>query len=913
MKRSIIFFLAMLLGTMVHAQAPQAFKYQAVARDASGNVLVNKSVSFKISILSSSPTGTAVFSETHAGKTTNGFGLVELEIGKGASATGAFISIPWYSGTFYLKVEMDPAGGTAWQSMGTSQLLSVPYALHAKNVELEADGDATNELQKITISGTVLTLDKNGGSVTLPSGGTSGDNWGTQTVKTNTTLTGEGTPASPLGVANTAITPSWANIQNIPAGFADGTDNVDDADADATNEIQVMNLSGTVLSLSKGGGSVTLPSSGGGDNWGTQTVVTDATLTGNGTTATPLKIADNGITSGKIFDGTIVTSDLADNSVTNAKIIDTAVSTNKLANNAVTASKLASMGALNGQVLKWNGTAWNPAQDETGGGGFTLPYAGSASSSGSVFEISNTIASGAVSAIRGETVSGQGYGVYGRVTATNGENWGVYGTSTSEFGTGVEGRSTSTTGASWGVKGKSFSPDGIGVYGFGAYRGVAGESPGTEGRGVSGKATSGTGINYGVYGETFSGNGYGVFGTSPYRGVYGKADEQGVFGEATAPGGFGVYGKSTTGFGVYGNSENKGVVGISNASGGYGMYGEAPKYGAFGKSTGSGGRAVVGEATATASIGVQGIATNTSSTGVWGEGANQGVYGESSLSTGKGVYGMASSSTGVNYGIYGKTSSQAGYGVYGDATSAGGVTYGVYGKSASDLGVGVFGHASSLTGVGYGVWGKTESGYGWGVYGEAVNTTGDGLGVCGRSKSSTGCGVSGSSPKYGTYGGSTGSQGRAIWGEALGTSSIGVYGKALADNSTGVYAEGSKYDFYAAGPGTDYGTSSSIRWKKNLTAISDPIGKIKVIRGVFFDWDEAHGGKHDVGMIAEEVGKVLPEIVDYEENGTDAIGLDYSKITPLLLEAIKAQQAEIELLKNRVEKLEKLVGASAQK
>ena len=96
-------------------------------------------------------------------------------------------------------------------------------------------------------------------------------------------------------------------------------------------------------------------------------------------------------------------------------------------------------------------------------------------------------------------------------------------------------------------------------------------------------------------------------------------------------------------------------------------------------------------------------------------------------------------------------------------------------------------------------------------------------------------------------------------------------------------------------------------------AIPDPIEKIKAIRGVFFDWDEAHGGKHAVGMIAEEVGKVLPEIVDYEENGIDAIGMDYSKITPLLLEAIKAQQAEIELLKGKVAQLEKLVGASALK
>jgi hypothetical protein len=85
------------------------------------------------------------------------------------------------------------------------------------------------------------------------------------------------------------------------------------------------------------------------------------------------------------------------------------------------------------------------------------------------------------------------------------------------------------------------------------------------------------------------------------------------------------------------------------------------------------------------------------------------------------------------------------------------------------------------------------------------------------------------------------------------------------------------------------------------------------IRGVFFDWDTEHGGQHDVGMIAEEVGKVLPEIVVYEDNGVDASGMDYSKITPLLVEAIKSQQAEIGLLKERIEKLEKSISASAQK
>ena len=82
--------------------------------------------------------------------------------------------------------------------------------------------------------------------------------------------------------------------------------------------------------------------------------------------------------------------------------------------------------------------------------------------------------------------------------------------------------------------------------------------------------------------------------------------------------------------------------------------------------------------------------------------------------------------------------------------------------------------------------------------------------------------------------------------------------------------------------------------------LNKELKKISELRGVYFDWDDEHGGHHDIGCIAEEVGKVLPEIVVYEENGIDADGMDYSKLTPLLLEAIKA-------LLERVEELEKKI------
>jgi flagellar biosynthesis chaperone FliJ len=73
------------------------------------------------------------------------------------------------------------------------------------------------------------------------------------------------------------------------------------------------------------------------------------------------------------------------------------------------------------------------------------------------------------------------------------------------------------------------------------------------------------------------------------------------------------------------------------------------------------------------------------------------------------------------------------------------------------------------------------------------------------------------------------------------------------------------------------------------------------LRGIYFDWKE--NGTHDIGMIAEEVGEIIPEVVDYEENGIDAKSMNYSRLVALLIEAVKEQQKEIEVLKSEIEKM----------
>ncbi|MGB2696612.1 MAG: tail fiber domain-containing protein [Candidatus Zixiibacteriota bacterium] len=108
---------------------------------------------------------------------------------------------------------------------------------------------------------------------------------------------------------------------------------------------------------------------------------------------------------------------------------------------------------------------------------------------------------------------------------------------------------------------------------------------------------------------------------------------------------------------------------------------------------------------------------------------------------------------------------------------------------------------------------------------------------------------------------------------------------------------------YGKGRAYAWTTYSSRRWKENINPIENALGKVLALRGVYFDWSESKN--RDLGMIAEEVGEVVPEVVDYEENGIDAQSLNYARLTALLIEAIKEQQKEIESLNVKIEALEK--------
>ncbi|MEM7373114.1 MAG: hypothetical protein AAF587_31110 [Bacteroidota bacterium] len=133
MKRIVSFLLLLLGGLSLYAQPPQALNYQAIARDNNGAPLASQQISLQITVLTGTMTGTPVYAETHS-TTTNDAGLFHLQIGRGNATLNLFEDIDWGAGAHFVQIELDPAGGSNYQLLGTSELLSVPYALYAENV-----------------------------------------------------------------------------------------------------------------------------------------------------------------------------------------------------------------------------------------------------------------------------------------------------------------------------------------------------------------------------------------------------------------------------------------------------------------------------------------------------------------------------------------------------------------------------------------------------------------------------------------------------------------------------------------------------------------------------------------------------------------------------------------------------------
>ena len=146
--KKLFTLLALIATSVIFAQAPQGFNYQATVRNSSGALIVNQNVNFKFNIMLNSQTSVPIFSETHY-VPTDDLGQVNLVIGTGTSTTGTFSTINWGTGNYYLGIELNT--GSGYVAMGTTQLLSVPYALYANS----AGNAQSNGKTSIFISGDV--------------------------------------------------------------------------------------------------------------------------------------------------------------------------------------------------------------------------------------------------------------------------------------------------------------------------------------------------------------------------------------------------------------------------------------------------------------------------------------------------------------------------------------------------------------------------------------------------------------------------------------------------------------------------------------------------------------------------------------------------------------------------------------
>lgn len=379
-KYLLTFVFAFVAAFSALAQSPSTFSYQAVARDASNNVLINKSIGLRMSVLSGA---TPLYTETFSTQT-NAYGMFTINLGTGTSTLNTFSGIDWIAGNAKsLKVEIDVNGGTNYTDLGTTAFTSVPYAMVANTVNNVALNDLTNVNAPTPTTNQVLQWN--------------GSEWAPATLSTSSpalvtsaTLSGSGTAASPLTIAQ----------QSASNG-------------------QVLQWNGSAWTPATVTGGV-------GDNWGTQFVQKNVTLDGNGTAALPLKIAQQGATTGEslLWNGSLWTPGRP------------AITTDGVFTGQGTPTlplKLGQQGAAVGQVLKWNGTTWLP------GSPFSLPYSGVGIGGAgfATFFITNPATTGpSLNAIDG--VSSAGVGVHGVSDSPTGK--GVWGRS--DNGIGVYGSST---------------------------------------------------------------------------------------------------------------------------------------------------------------------------------------------------------------------------------------------------------------------------------------------------------------------------------------------------------------------------------------------------------------------------------------------------------------------------------------
>lgn len=313
MKNFLTLVIATLSCFAVFAQSPQAVCYQAVATDAAGIELQARNISVLATIHQSTMTGTVVAQETYS-VTTDDYGLFTLDIGQGTPVAGTaiFADIDWASGPFFLKMEMDPSGGTDYITMGISQILSVPYAIYSENAgtaqnavnaqtaatalddndtspdneiqdlqydattgvltlsnstepgvnisTFDSDVDPANEIQDLIYNPTTgaLGLTNSSGAAVIVDGSATNELQGLTYDATTGQLNLTNSTEAPVNIdASTTnelqdlvYDPATGALELTGAPGAGITINTDDADADPVNELQTLSYENNVLSIS---------------------------------------------------------------------------------------------------------------------------------------------------------------------------------------------------------------------------------------------------------------------------------------------------------------------------------------------------------------------------------------------------------------------------------------------------------------------------------------------------------------------------------------------------------------------------------------------------------------------------------------------------------------------------------------
>ncbi len=384
MVNRYLFLLLLSLGLLWTSNAaaqnvPQGFNYQCIVRDNTGAPINNQTVTLLFTIRNNAPNGPIAYSEMQT-VSTNGFGLINLTIGSGTPLQGNFASINWAVGTKFLTVSIETAPGV-FDEIGTSQLLSVPYALYALQAANGNDNWGTQTVQTTPVlsgNGTTsnpLTLAQQGaqpgqvlkwnGTAWVPQNDETGQSGTVTQVNTGDGLTGGPiTTSGTISLANAPVTPGqYGDSGNIPVITVDQYGRV--VNATAVPVILTTISAGTGISVSQNGQNFVITNIG--DVNPADDLTTSSTADGEITGPfSNLQIKPGVVTTAKLADGAVTTAKVADGAISSAKIVDGAVNTSKIANGAVVGAKISDMGASVGQVLKWNGATWAPAQDAVG-------------------------------------------------------------------------------------------------------------------------------------------------------------------------------------------------------------------------------------------------------------------------------------------------------------------------------------------------------------------------------------------------------------------------------------------------------------------------------------------------------------------------------------------------------------------